>query len=599
MYIFSIIHRSISLFSRKQRLFFILLMIFFLFSALVQVVGLASIGPFIALLSNTSAIETNKVLYFFYNYFSFTSTRNFIVGVAFGSLIMTILSNFTSILTLWLLIRFTIVIGADIQRRLFENLMFRPYLFHKSNNYSEAISLISQQAPRFVYMVMQSILLLFSNLFVALVILAGLVYLSPVTVLITGFLLGITYLLTYMFLKKALKRHGDALSERNNLVQKILSEAFIGIKEVILSRLQKIFVDNFRTVNLKGLYSTSFISLSGDIPKFIIETVAFSVIFISAIIILLTNQNTQSIVPFLSIYAIAGYKLIPTMHQIYKSVSALSAHGSVSFSLYDELHQESHIDYRACQSEIDSVLTIQLENVYFKYPNAQKTTLENINVSFHHNMINTIAGHSGSGKSTLVDVLLGLLKPDSGRILIDNELADKESVIQLQRSAGYVPQQIFILDDTVISNVAFGVKGHLVNKNEVIRSLKQANAMNFVENLPQGIHTRLGQDGKLLSGGQRQKIGIARSLYRNPKILILDEPTSALDIESEYDFMMLLRKLKTQALIIVISHRPSALKYSDRITLMQNGKIESHGTFQQLKEISPVFINILDKCALE
>ena len=340
MYIFSIIHRSISLFSRRQRLFFILLMIFFLFSALVQVVGLASIGPFIALLSNTSAIETNKVLNFLYDYFSFTSTRVFMVAVAFGSLFMTIFSNLTSILTLWLLIRFTMFIGGDIQRRLFENLMFRPYLFHKSNNYSESISLISQQAPRFVYMVMQSILLLFSNLFVALVILGGLVYLSPATVLITGFLLGLTYLLTYVFLKKALKRHGDAISERNAMVQKILSEAFIGIKEVILSRLQKIFVDNFRTVNSRGLYSTSFISLSGDIPKFIIETVAFSVIFISAIIILLTNQNTQSIVPFLSIYAIAGYKLIPTMHQIYKSVSALSAHGAVSFSLYEELHQD-------------------------------------------------------------------------------------------------------------------------------------------------------------------------------------------------------------------------------------------------------------------
>jgi ABC-type multidrug transport system fused ATPase/permease subunit len=599
MNIFSIIHRSISLFSRKQRLFFILLMIFFLFSALVQVLGLASIGPFIALLSNTSAIESNQLLKFIYNYFSFTSTRNFTVAVAFGSLIMTVLSNLVSILTLWLLIRFTMIIGGDIQRRLFENLMFRPYLFHKSNNYSESISLISQQAPRFVYMVIQSILLLFSNLFVALVILTGLVYLSPVTVLITGFLLGITYLLTYVFLKNALKRHGEALSERNSLVQKILSEAFIGIKEVILSRLQKIFVDNFKSVNSKGLYSTSFISLSGDIPKFIIETVAFSVIFISAILILLTNNNMQSIVPFLSIYAIAGYKLIPTMHQIYKSVSSLSAHGAVSFSLYDELHHQSLIDYDSFQSELDSVYTIQLKNVCFKYPDAQNTTLDDINVSFHHNMINTIAGHSGSGKSTLVDILLGLLTPDSGTILIDNKVADSELINKLQRSSGYVPQQIFILDDTVISNVAFGVKSHLICESEVIRALKQANAMSFIENLPQGIHTRLGQDGKLLSGGQRQKIGIARSLYRNPKILVLDEPTSALDIESEYDFMMLLNKLKTQVLIIVISHRPSALKYSDRITLMQNGKIESHGTFQQLKKISPVFNNILDKCTLE
>ena len=573
-------------------------MIFFLFSALVQVLGIASIGPFITLLSNLEAISTHKILSFFYNTFGFSSSKDFVVAVAFLSLFLMIFANLISVLTLWLLIRFTIVIGGDIQRRLLENLMFRPYLFHKSSNYTESISLISQQAPRFVYMVIQSILLLFSNLFVALVILAGLIYLNPMVVLLTGVLLGSTYLITYILLKKSLKKHGNILSEKNSLTQKILSEAFIGIKEVILNQLQKLFIENFRKINLKGLHSTSFITLSGDIPKFVIETVAFGVIFISAIIILLNDYDAQSIVPLLSIYAIAGYKLIPTMHQIYKSISALSAHGEVSFVLFNELNTECFVDYQNANTGFTTVKTIQLQNIFFKYPSSRNYTLENINISFHHNMINTIAGHSGSGKSTLVDVLLGLLKPESGYVLVNDNHADEQTLIQLQRSTGYVPQQIFILDDSVIANIAFGVDKDLVNEAEVIRALQQANAWSFVENLPQGIHTKLGQDGKLLSGGQRQKIGIARSLYRNPKLLILDEPTSALDIESEYDFMMLLCNLRKHVFIIVISHRPSALKYSDLITLMDHGKIESHGTFQQLKMSSPIFTSILEKSTL-
>jgi ATP-binding cassette, subfamily B, bacterial PglK len=214
-------------------------------------------------------------------------------------------------------------------------------------------------------------------------------------------------------------------------------------------------------------------------------------------------------------------------------------------------------------------------------------------------MINTIAGNLGSGKTTLIDILLGLIPPDSGNILLDNKVSDSDTISKMQQSCGYVPQHIFILDETIISNVAFGVDKKDIYEKRLIDALEKANILDFVRKLPKGIRTKLGEDKKLLSGGQRQKNGIARSLYKSSKILILDEPTSALDMESEYEFMMLLRALKDQLLIIIISHRPSAIKCSDLITLIENDKIESHGTLTELKETSPHFRSMLEKSSFK
>ncbi|HEY0893973.1 MAG TPA: ATP-binding cassette domain-containing protein, partial [Cellvibrio sp.] len=217
----------------------------------------------------------------------------------------------------------------------------------------------------------------------------------------------------------------------------------------------------------------------------------------------------------LSIYALAGYKLLPTMQQIYKSISSISANGAVSIFLREQLEVETTNNARIDIDPIADVQTIALEGMTYQYPNTNKPALDNISVTFTKGQLNTIAGPSGSGKSTLADIILGLLPPASGKLFIDEKEAAGTDLVAYQRSIGYVPQHIFILDDNVIANVAFGVHKNDVDTAKVLQALQQANAMEFVEKLPQGLETRLGQDGKLLSGGQRQRIGIARALYRN------------------------------------------------------------------------------------
>lgn len=595
MYILNIIRSIYSVLNPEQKTRMLLMQLFFIFSAVVQVVGIASIAPFIGIISNPESIQSSKILSFLYTTGNFQSNQSFIVAFAFLSIGMIFISNIVSALTLWLQIKFSIYIGSTLQYQLFEKYLNRDYLFHKSNNYTQLIATISADAPRFIYMVLQPYLLMCSQLFVAAIILIGLLFLDPIVAIGSALIVGGAYLLTYWLIKKSLNRHGEIVTQRNRSIQAIMSEAFIGVKDIKLNALEPKYSDDYKSANKRGLESTAYITLSGDLPRYAIETVSFSAILLFAILLLQKSSETANVVSMLSIYALAGYKLLPTMQQIYKSISSISANGAVSIFLREQLEVETANNARIDVDPIADVQTIALEGMTYQYPNTTNPALDKISVTFTKGQLNTIAGPSGSGKSTLADIILGLLQPASGKLFIDGKEATGTDLVAYQRSIGYVPQHIFILDDNVIANVAFGVHKNDVDIEKVIQALQQANAMEFVEKLPQGLETRLGQDGKLLSGGQRQRIGIARALYRNNKILVLDEPTSALDIESEHDLMQLLNQLKYERLTIVISHRPAAIKLSDRIIVIADGALIANGSYEELYAGNQYFKLMIEK----
>jgi ABC-type multidrug transport system fused ATPase/permease subunit len=595
MYILKVIENLFSILTKNQKIKFSFISVFFLFSALLQIVGIASIAPFITILSNQEIIHTNKVLSYLYDFFAANSNADFIFGFAIASLIMIFTSNAISALTIWLLLKFSVSIGSELQSRLYEKFLHREYIFHKTTNYNKIIAVVAHEAPRLVYMVLQPFLLLISQLCIALIILVGLLWVNPWIALAAFAIIGGSYLLSYYLLKKSLSRHGQVVTDRNDGMQAILSESFIGIKDIKLNSLEKNYISSFEKLNYRGLNSAAYITLSGDLPRFVIETISFGAILILAIVLLDDSNSSQEIISILSIYALAGYKLLPTMQQIYKSISSISAHGSVAESLVKKIDAviESHND--RVGEPMSSVSSIELVGINYQYPGATESTLSDINVKFEAGKLNTIAGASGSGKSTLADIMLGLLPQSSGKILVNGAELTNNILADYQCSIGYIPQSIFILDATVLANVAFGVPREKIDVEKVNAALCKANAMEFVERLPDGICTRLGQDGKLLSGGQRQRIGIARTLYRDNSVLILDEPTSALDIDSEYELMMLLEKLKEQVLTIVISHRPAAIKLSDTITLMKRGVIIASASYEELRETSPEFRDTLEK----
>lgn len=571
------------------------LQIFFAFSALIQVIGIASIAPFVGIVSNPDTIQNNAVLATLYKLGNFQSNNDFITSFALLSIAMIIISNAVNAITLWLQLRFSIYIGSRFQFKLFKNFINRDYLFHKSTNYNQLISTISSDAPRFIYMVLQPYLMMCSQIFIAAIILIGLLILDPTIAVGSALLIGGAYLATYWLVKRSLAKHGEIITERNRLVQGILSESFIGIKDIKLSALEQKYTQSYRTINQRGLDSSAHIALAGDLPRFAIETISFSAILLFAILLLSSDPGNTNVISILSIYAIAGYKLLPTMQQIYKSVSSISANGGVVLELKSYLDVASPQNKNIDIASMQSITSIKLDNISYLYPKTARPALINVSLHFELGQLNTIAGPSGSGKSTLADIILGLLPPVSGKLVVNGTTIEDSSLRSFQNSIGYVPQHIFIIDDNVIANVAFGVDPNDIDIEQVKLALMHANALGFVENLPKGLETGLGQDGKLLSGGQRQRIGIARALYRKSKVLILDEPTSALDIESEHDIMNLLNQLKHEVLIIVISHRPAAIKLSDRISVIVNGELIANGEYSQLYKGNPYFKSMIEK----
>jgi ABC-type multidrug transport system fused ATPase/permease subunit len=595
MYIIQIIKNLFSILNKEQKRRLYFLLFFFLLSALVQVVGVASIAPFIALLSNPDIVTTNTFFRLAYEASGSTNVEEFTTFFAYFSLVMIAASNLVNMLTLLFSFRFSVFVGGEIQNRLYTNFISRDYIFHKTTNYNNVIATIAYEAPRFVYMVVQPFLQLVSNLLIAALIIAGLLYLDPIIAISSATIIGGSYLATYLFVKKSLQFHGNRITERNEKVQKILSESFIGIKDIKLNALEHLYIDRLNIVNFKGLDSAASISTYGDVPKFVIETISFCAILFLAIGLLKQSSVPGDVISILSVYALAGYKLLPTMQQIYKSISSMSANGSVIQDLRKEIEYQTAKHSENAVAAINHISTIGLKEASYYYPNKTEPALDNVTITFQCGQLNTIAGPSGSGKSTLADILLGLLYSNSGQLCVNEEKITSDKLPSYQKSIGYVPQLIFILDDTVLANVAFGVPSNNIDLERVKKALIQANAMEFVERMPDGIHTQLGQDGKLLSGGQRQRIGIARALYRDNSVLILDEPTSALDIQSEFEIMQLLNKLKKEMLIIVISHRPAAIKLSDRITILERGEVTASGGYDQLITENQHFRELIEK----
>jgi ABC-type multidrug transport system fused ATPase/permease subunit len=585
MYIFSVIKNILSVLDKKTMRQYIGLQLVFFFSAFFQVAGIASIGPFISILSNPDIIQSNDILASLYQSLGFSSDTQFIFAVALASLMLILTSNTVAGLTKWLTFRFSVSLGSSLQRKIYRNFLFKDYLFHKTENYNRKIAVVAAQVPRFVYMLFQPFLLLTSQAFIVLLILIGLLIMDPLLACIAGGLIGGSYLVTYVVLRRKLAYHGAVISEKNDKVQRILSESFIGIKDVKLDSLEPMYIERYSKINVRGLKSQAFIALAGELPRFVIESISFGAILILALVLLTTQDDITSVVPVLSIYALAGYKLLPTLQQIYKALSSLSGHGSVAKTVLRNLQSTADDPSSVARSVSPmDIHRVQLSNAEFSYGKESVPAVQNVSLTLARGEIYSLVGHSGSGKSTLADIVLGLLKLKSGNLIVNDKVLSDQELGAFRKKVGYVAQIIFILEDSVINNVAFGVPEAEIDMDRVKQALTLANADEFVNELPNGIHSNLGQDGKLLSGGQRQRIGIARALYKQTDLLVLDEPTSALDMESEYKLMKTLNSLKKDLIILVISHRPASIKMSDKIILMSSGRLEDVGSYTELSE---------------
>jgi ATP-binding cassette, subfamily B, bacterial PglK len=376
------------------------------------------------------------------------------------------------------------------------------------------------------------------------------------------------------------------------------------------------FFDRFSKESYIVSKSFALKAVIGQLPRYGFEVIAFGGILLIVLYFLLAQREIDQIVPVLSLYTFAGYRILPSLQTIFNKATGIRYSIPSLDILYRDLShlQSNNPNFRIFKNVLDTGRTskkaaqdkemafpitlqsgIQLQNINFAYGRDPGNALifSNLNLFIPANTTIGFAGTTGSGKTTLVDIILGLLVAHQGNLIVDNHIIDHENVSQWQKNIGYVPQDIYLTDASIIKNIAFGVDENTIDQQAVISVSKIANIHDFITNeLPDGYETVVGERGVRLSGGQKQRIGIARALYHDPQVLILDEATSALDGVTEDSIMQAINKLSRKKTIILIAHRLSTLKDCDQIYLLSKGKVVAHGSYDYLIEGNRYFKEI-------
>lgn len=580
-----ILFQAFSIFGSRNKLRLLILQIVIIFSAFSEVMGIASIGPFMAIVSDPSLINENEFYSWLYASFRANSDIEFITYL--GTTVVLILFSAASIATFSLrFIYFSAQkIGANLSSDLFEQYMRSNWIFHTQRNSSQLIANINSECNRITIGIVMPLLILNSKLFIAVSIIAFLYWVDPL-ITIFGFLFfGIIYVAIFFLIKQTLSSNSKLITESQNIKFKAMNEGFGGIKELILLNRTSLFINNFRKYAL--IYAKSYGTYASltEIPKYWIELIAFGGMVL-LIVFLMSNyeQSFLDLVPTLATFAMASYRLIPAFQQIYINVSHMQFTEFAINNISNDLNQKTFLINQDDKQDIYfNDLTINLADINFKYPNTNINALNDINLEIPPNIMLGFVGPSGSGKSTLIDLIMGLLKPNSGKLSVGGEIINSDLKAQkLQQHIGYVPQAIFLSDESIRNNIAFGIKDSEIDDDKVERAMHLAQLTEFISTLKKGINTLVGEKGVQLSGGQRQRIAIARALYNQPSILILDEATSSLDGSTEEKIMNSVNEISKFMTILIVAHRINTVKDCSRIFYLEQGKIVDSGSYQDL-----------------
>jgi len=568
-----------------------ILFIGILVKALIEVLGVASITPFVAVVVNPEIVQTNQYLNYVYQYFDFDSTARFLNYLGGVTLILLLLTNIISAVVEWMIIRFSKVMEYRLATQLMNQYLSNKYVFFLENNSSKLGKNIISEVQRCIDGVILPLMVGCSKFVTAIFIITLLVYVEPTAAFGMSILFGGGYLLIYVFVRKRLFELGALSSEALLKRFKTINEAFLGAKDIKLRGIEQNFVTRFNKSAKKLAHYNIYQHVVSIMPRYLLESMAFGGVVLVMIYLVNQGDSAENILPTVALYAMAGYKLMPALQNIYSSIVTLKFNAPALIILTDDLIINSTIN-KVEKSNLPLTKftkNIILKSVSFKYLNAKKYAIQDINLTIKPRTTVGIVGSTGSGKTTLVDVILGLLEPNSGYISIDNNRLNSSNIHLLQQKIAYMPQNVFLIDDTIAANIAFGLEKDEIDLERVLIASKTANLHDFISGFSKGYDTEIGEQGVRLSGGERQRVGIARALYGNQEILVLDEGTSALDTITESSLMESIHKLSHKKTIILIAHRLSTVKKCDIIYLLNEGRIEESGTYDELRLKSQKF----------
>lgn len=586
-----IIFKLLSLLTPKERMHAQLLLGMILVMALLDAIGVASIMPFIAVVTNPDLIFSNRFLSALYKVLGSPDRQDFLLVSGVLMLALLIFTLAFKALTTFFQLRFNLMCEFSIGKRLVGGYLSQPYTWFLTRNSADLGKNILSEVSTVINRALIPFTTLIAQSSVACALLLLLLMVDPLLALSMGVVLCSAYGLIFKLMSGALNRLGqhslDANSERFTSV----GEAFGAVKELKMGGLEASYTKRFaKPAELYAKYQSAALAIV-SLPRFALEAVAFGGMMLLVLYLMTQGSSFAEALPVISLYAFAGYRLVPALQQIYGALTQLRITAPVIDALYADLSGLKDIslgDMHCKPMMLEKSIT--LNNICYKYPESARPALNRISLVVQANRVIGLVGSTGSGKTTTVDLIMGLLEPQDGTLLVDDQAINSQNIRQWQKLIGYVPQQIYLADDTIASNIAFGINSEDVNLDAITSAAKVASLHDFVVNeLPMGYDTKVGERGIRLSGGQRQRIGIARALYHNPKVLILDEATSALDNLTELAVMEAINKLRHNITIILIAHRLSTVKECDQIYVIENGRVVAQGDYEELKASSQIF----------
>jgi ABC-type multidrug transport system fused ATPase/permease subunit len=576
----------------EKRSFFLLFILIFI-SSLIDILGVASVLPFIAVLTNPQIVETNIFINFFYRSTAVIGVTNsnqflFFLGILF--LFLIIMSLIFRTITQYAEIRFALMRDYSISKKLLEGYLSQTYtLFLKRYSADISKSIFIEVNKVILGAILPSLIIISQGLLILLIFIL-LFITDPILALNVSLVLSLSYVFIFYLIKKKILRLNHETFKLNQNRFLAVNEAFSAFKEIKILGLEKIFLDRF--TNSAKIYANNEATsrIFASLPRFFIEAICFGGMILLILIMMARGDNFVKIMPIIGLYAFAGYRLIPSIQQVYHSLIQIN----FSKPNLDNLHKGFiNLKFKNSSQEVVKMHVkkfITAKNICFKYFGNKHQTLKNVNLTIPAFSKVAIVGATGSGKTTLVDIILGLLDSFEGTLRVDGKIINNNNKRSWQKCIGYVPQQIYLSDDSISANIAFGADVKEIDHHAVEKAAKIAQIHNFVmTELKNNYETTLGENGVRLSGGQRQRIGIARALYLKPKVLILDEATNALDNLTEKNLIEAIFNLSDKTTLILITHRLNITKNFDKIFFLKKGKLHGSGTFNKLYETNNEF----------
>lgn len=540
-----------------------------------ELLGVTVFMPFINIISDQSNIQRTWYLRMVYDGFGFSSAKQFLIALTIGIIGIYVFKNVYLILEKNFIFRFSYNTQMRLSTRLLDTYMKEPYTFHLNKNIATLQRSLHEDTSRFMQVILYSLELV-AELAVCLVLVTYLMIVSKsITIIVLGMLVLCVGLFTLLTRKYSRKLGQDNQGYQGKIFQ-WMNQALGGVKEIKILERESYFTDEFQKYYKKyarGLQIARTISI---LPKYLVEAVSMTGILVAIVVKLLFGEADMTYyLPQLTVFAVAAMRLMPSVGRINEyTTNMLYALPSVDLVYHDLTEIEDYIEQQNQEVKEDWALqnSIRVQDVTYYYPDTEEPVIDGANLTIEKGRTVAFIGASGAGKTTMVDIILGLLVPQKGVVMADDiNVHEKPKTFHAQ--VGYIPQVIYLSDDTIRNNIAFGVKEEEIDEKAVLAAMDKAQLTGFIDSLPNGLDTIVGDRGVRLSGGQRQRIGIARALYHDPEILVLDEATSALDNETESAVMEAIDKLQGTKTMIIIAHRLTTIRNVDVIYEVGNGKV--------------------------